>query len=80
MVLDTDHLPTDKFELSPDYYYPTQNLDVQLISLDNNDGVGDLKPHCLTGLQNVGWTPFTAYGVGGLVTGVTRKKERELLN
>ena len=70
MVLDTDPRPFD-IDHSPDYNYPNQNLNVELISLANDNGVGDMRPDCLTGLRNVQWTAFTAYGVGGPVEGIT---------
>ena len=65
MLLDTDPRGDD----SPDFNYPSQKLNAEMISLDNENGVGDLRGDCLTNLRNLPWTPFTAYGVGGPVGG-----------
>ena len=67
MVLGTD--PIDDY--SPDHEWPDGKLNVELVSLANDNGVGDLKTDCLKGLREMKWTAFTAYGVGGPVRGIT---------
>ena len=70
MLLDADP-DTPTYDNAPNFNYPSQKMNAEFISLDNDDGVGDLRANCLTGLRNLPWTPYTAYGVGGPVGGIT---------
>ena len=47
-------------------------LNIELVSLAHNDGVGDLKGECVEGLRDVQWSAYTAYGIGGPVRGIPK--------
>ena len=69
MLLDTEP-DTSTYDYAPNLGYPSQKMSPEIISLDNDDGVGDLRGDCLEGLRKLPWTPYTAYGVGGPVGGI----------
>ena len=70
MLLDADP-DTPTYDNPPNFGYPKQKMSPEIISLENDNGVGDLRGDCLTGLRTLPWTPYTAYGVGGPVGGIT---------